>query len=108
MAQAARMRLICFPLGEQLTAASVIYEEKEGANKAGENENGKAEASPTPAAPASSEVPPSFNPIVTLQWPSPETIYFKTAYVRLMPGETINTFQRWHQLNLSAQAAILK
>jgi len=25
-----------------------------------------------------------------------------------MPNETINTFQRWHVLNLSAQAAILK
>jgi len=25
-----------------------------------------------------------------------------------MSNETINTFQRWHQLTLSAQAAILK
>jgi hypothetical protein len=86
------------PLGEQLIAASVIYEEKSGTKKAGANENAKPGASP----------PPSFNPIVRLQWPSPEMIYFQTAYVRVMPSETINTFQRWHQLNLSAQAAILK
>jgi hypothetical protein len=45
---------------------------------------------------------------VRLQWPSPEQLYLKTAFVRVMPSETINTFQRWHLLNLSAQAAILK
>jgi hypothetical protein len=89
------------PLGNQLIAASVAYEEKSGAKKANAN------ASPA-AATSASTVPPSFNPIVNLEWPSPETLYFKTAYVRLMPSETINTFQRWHQLNLSAQAAILK
>jgi hypothetical protein len=89
------------PLGDQLIAASVAYEEKSGAKKANAN------ASPA-AATSASTVPPSFNPIVNLEWPSPETLYFKTAYVRLMPSETINTFQRWHQLNLSAQAAILK
>jgi hypothetical protein len=53
-------------------------------------------------------VPPSFNPIVRLDWRAPETLYIQTAFVRLMPNETINTFQRWHQLALSAQAAILK
>ncbi|HSK62809.1 MAG TPA: hypothetical protein VK893_03180 [Pyrinomonadaceae bacterium] len=89
------------PLGDQLISASVAYEEKSGAKKADAN------ASPAPAT-ASSAAPPSFNPIVRLEWPSPETLFFKTAYVRLMPSETINTFQRWHQLNISAQAAILK
>ena len=86
------------PLGDQLISASAAYEERSGAKKA--NANG------SPA--TTSTVPPSFNPIVRLEWPTPETLYFKTAYVRLMPSETINTFQRWHQLNLSAQAAILK
>jgi hypothetical protein len=89
------------PLGDQLIAASVAYEEKSGAKKANAN-------APPATATAASTVPPSFNPIVNLEWPSPETLYFKTAYVRLMPSETINTFQRWHLLNLSAQAAILK
>ena len=94
------------PLGDQLIAASVSYEEKSGTKKASANANANPAASPSPA--SSSTVPPSFNPIVTLQWPAPEMLYFKTAYVRVMPSETINTFQRWHQLNLSAQAAILK
>lgn len=92
------------PLGEQLIQASVIYEEKTATKKTSENAN----ATPSPAASASPSVPASFNPIVRLEWRSPETLYFQTAYVRLMRAETINTFQRWHMLSLSAQAAILK
>ena len=92
------------PLGDQLIAASKSYEERSGTKKP----NANAEASATPAASSSAAVPPSYNPIVRFEWPSPEALYFKTAYVRVMPSETINTFQRWHQLNLSAQAAILK
>ena len=91
------------PLGEQLIAASIIYEQKTATTKAS-----NANATPSPAASASPDVPPSFNPIVRLEWRSPETLYFQTAYVRLMRTETINTFQRWHVLSLSAQAAILK
>ena len=52
--------------------------------------------------------PPSFNPIVRMEWPSPETVYIQTAYVRVYTNETINTFQRWHRLTLSPQAAVLK
>lgn len=103
------------PLGDQLITASVTYEER-SATKKGGNENAKPAASPahgsssatTPAATTATTTPPSFNPIVRLEWPSPETLYLKTAYVRVMPSETINTFQRWHLLSLSAQAAILK
>lgn len=83
------------PLGEQLIAASVAYEQKI-----------------TKKEPASTStpggVPPSFNPIVRLDWRAPETLYVQTAFVRRMPNETLNTFQRWHMLTISAQAAILK
>jgi hypothetical protein len=96
------------PLGDQLIAASLTYEERSATKKTGEKANGKPGASPTPASSSSPTTPPSFNPIVRLEWPSPETLYLKTAYVRVMPSETINTFQRWHLLNLSAQAAVLK
>ena len=96
------------PLGEQLIAASVVYEQRTATKKATPNVNSNSAASPTPAATPASGVPPSFNPIVRLEWRAPETLYFQTAFVRLMPNETINTFQRWHVLNLSAQAAILK
>ena len=62
--------------------------------------------SPSPS-PTSSREPASFNPIIRLEWPSPERLYFQTAYVRLRPIEAF-TFPRWHLLTLSAQAAILK
>jgi hypothetical protein len=92
------------PLGERLIAASVIYEQRTATRRAGANTNAPASPTPTP----SGAVPPSFNPIVRLEWRTPDALYFQTAFVRLMPNETINTFQRWHLVNLSAQAAILK
>jgi hypothetical protein len=92
------------PLGEQLIAASVVYEQRTATKKVNANGNSAA----APAHTTTAGVPPSFNPIVRLDWRAPETLYFETAFVRLMPNETINTFQRWHLLNLSAQAAILK
>jgi hypothetical protein len=97
------------PLGNELINASVIYEQRTATSKA-ETKNSNAKvASPSPAVNTTqSATPASFNPIVRLEWPSPERIYFQTAYVRLMPSEAINTFQRWHLLNLSAQAAVLK
>jgi hypothetical protein len=106
-------------LGEKLIDASISYEENAKKSSAA-NSNAKPGASPAHASSSSStraststsasgsNMPPSFNPIVRLEWPSPETLYFKTAYVRLMGSETINTFQRWHLLSLSAQAAVLK
>jgi hypothetical protein len=91
------------PLSEQLLAASVAYDQKTTTKKANNNSNsGTHTVSSTPSVPA------SFNPIVRLDWRSPDMLYFQTAYVRLMSNETINTFQRWHLLNISAQAAILK
>jgi len=90
------------PLSDQLMAASVAYDEKTTVKKANSNANTTQTASSNPSVPA------SFNPIVRLDWRRPETLYFQTAYVRLMPNETINTFQRWHALSISAQAAVLK
>ena len=99
------------PLSQQLIAASVTYEEKSATKRSSENTNAShisSATAATPASPSSAAAPPSFNPIVRLQWPAPEQLYLKTAFVRVMPSETINTFQRWHLLNLSAQAAVLK
>jgi hypothetical protein len=98
------------PLGDLLITASKSYEERSGTKKANANASqaSSSPASSSTAASSAQTVPPSFNPIVRLEWPSPEALYLKTAYVRVMPSETINTFQRWHQLNLSAQAAVLK
>jgi hypothetical protein len=89
-------------LGDQLLTASVAYDQALSAKN-----SSSASPSPSPAS-STTTVPASFNPIVRLEWSSPERLYFQTAYVRLMPAEVIKTFPRWHLLNLSAQAAILK
>jgi hypothetical protein len=95
------------PLREQLLVASVAFDQKASTKK---NDTGgnSAAASVTPQTTAASSTPASFNPIVRLEWKSPERLFFQTAYVYLMPTEAITTFQRWHALNLSAQAAVLK
>jgi hypothetical protein len=56
---------------------------------------------------AKSGTPVSFNPIVMLNWPQPETLYVKTAFVRTYENNPLNNFQRWHVLHLSPQAALL-
>lgn len=101
------------PLGDQLINASASYEQKTGAKRTEPPKNASANANNTPSlsatpTPTPPTVPASFNPIVRLEWPSPERLYFQTAFVRLMPNEAINTFQRWHLVTLSAQVAILK
>lgn len=86
-------------LKDDLVKASIAYEEKVGPKKS----NDKPGTSTSPGS-----LPASFNPIVRLAWTTPDMLYLQTAYVRLLPNEPINTFQRWHLLALSAQAAILK
>ena len=48
----------------------------------------------------------SFNPIVRLEWPTPEKLYVETAYVTFR-SELIKTFSRWHLITLSPQAVVL-
>jgi len=92
-------------LRDALIAASRVYEERNpGGKKKSDNKESKAGENSAPDA----AIPTSFNPIIRLEWTSPEKLFFETAYVRLMPNETITTFQRWHLLMLSPQAAVLK
>jgi WD40 repeat protein len=91
-------------LSDVLLEASRIFEQKtSGENKKSEGHQGSSGTGTT-----SSIIPASFNPIVRLEWTSPEKLYFQTAYVRLFPNEQINNFQRSHLLILSPQAAVLK
>jgi hypothetical protein len=94
-------------LRDPLIAASRSYEKRNSGVKkksdSAENSGDKATESP-----AQSAIPSSFNPTIRLEWTSPEKLFFETAFVRLMPNEPITTFQRWHVLVLSPQAAILK
>ena len=81
-------------LRDTLIAASKAYEAK--TSKSGENST------------ATDEIPATFNPIIRMEWVAPDKVYFETAYVRLIPNDPITSFQRWHLLILSPQAAILK
>ena len=87
-------------LRDSLTAASRIYEERSLSGKKSADNNGQSTTATGP--------PASLNPIIRLEWLSPEKLFFETAYVRLMPGDPITTFQRWHLATLSPQAAVLK
>jgi hypothetical protein len=91
-------------LRDGLIAASRTYEEKTSGKRKPDNPDSKSGVNST----AQSAIPSSFNPIVRLEWTSPEKLYFQTAYVRLIPNEPISTFQRWHLLLLSPQTAVLK
>lgn len=94
-------------LRDALIRASRIYEEKNSANQKGDgNDNGDRQAGESKA--DQSAIPSSFNPIIRLEWTSPERLFFETAYVRLLPNEPISTFQRWHLVVISPQAAVLK
>lgn len=86
---------------EPLIAASRALEEKSAEQRANGN-------SQSPTATAAATIPASFNPIIRLEWSTPENLYFQTAFIRLIPNDPITTFQRWHLLVLSAQAAILR
>lgn len=90
-------------LHDALVAASRIYEERSLSGKKGSG----ADNSAKPAA-GNSDSPASLNPAIRLEWVTPDKVFFETAYVRLMPGDPITTFQRWHLVTLSAQAAVLK
>lgn len=85
-------------LNETLLAASAVYEEKLPGKKVEptKQDQGRATA-----------FHPSFNPIVRLEWPTPEKMYLETAFIRLF-NEPVHTWSRWHLVTLSPQAAVLK
>lgn len=89
-------------LRERLMTASASFDEQ---SQAGKKKTGDAAAKP--ANMPSPEVPFSFNPIVRLEWPTPEKLYIETAYLSLR-SELIKTFSRWHLLTLSPQSAVLR
>jgi hypothetical protein len=89
-------------LSDRLIEASRNYEAKTSSGKKNE-ENESADNKSLDSA-----IPASFNPIVRLEWVAPERLYFQTAYIRVIPNDPISTFQRWHLLALSPQAALLR
>jgi hypothetical protein len=93
-------------LRDALVAASRIYEQRNSGKKNGDGADNS--GSNAKESTSDSAIPASFNPAIRLEWTSPEKLFFETAYVRLLPNEPINTFQRWHLVILSPQAAVLR
>jgi hypothetical protein len=85
-------------LQEQMLSASASFDQKATGKKAEEQAS-----SPTP----SGTLPVSFNPVVRLEWPTPDKLYVETAFVSVR-SELIKTFARWHLLIFSPQAAVLR
>lgn len=100
------------PLRNQLLISSQAYDNAQ-ASQLNADANADPAAAPTntnTAAPSTLPDPSklvSFNPIVSLVWTSPDTLYFETAFLRRMKNEVDNatSFVRWHRLILTAQAA---
>ena len=86
-------------LEDALIAASRVYEERNSGGK--KNDNSGVSFDP-------SSIPASYNPVIRLEWTIPEKLFFETAYVKLLRDGPITTFQRWHLLQLSPQATVLK
>lgn len=91
-------------LREPLLAASAAYDQDKLHTRKTTGPNNNEAAHP---ATQTSSPPISFNPIIRLEWSQPETLYLKTAFVRIYSTEPVNNFQRWHVLHLSPQAALL-
>lgn len=87
-------------LREPLVAASAEYDEKNLKKKPSGN-SGDASSKQTGA------LPVSFNPVVRLAWPSPETLYLETGFLRIYANEPVSNYLRWHKLDLSMQATQL-
>ena len=91
------------PLREPLLKASARYDEERLAKKSDGQAPGAVEGGG-----AADAAPLSFNPIVRLEWAQPETLYLRTAFVRLYKGgELVTNYARWHALHLSPQAVVL-
>jgi hypothetical protein len=100
-------------LGERLLTASAAFDEKSAAKKKPEDPSNKAGSTQPKSSPAATQPnsppagpPVSFNPIVRIEWPTPDKLYLETAYISVR-SELIKTFSRWHLLTLSPQAAAL-
>jgi hypothetical protein len=88
-------------LNETLLTASAVYEEKLPGKKVEPTKPDQ------PANATATAFHASFNPIVRLEWPTPEKMYLETAFIRLF-NEPVHTWSRWHLVTLSPQAAVLR
>jgi hypothetical protein len=98
------------PLRDPLMTSSADYDAKHLRQPQATNASAqKGQASAPPPAPTGG-TPLSFNPVIRLEWVTPETLLAETGYVRIFQSESEPTrrYLRWHVLHLSPQAIVLK
>jgi hypothetical protein len=99
------------PLRNQLLISSQAYDKQLEKQAAAENSLANVDNQPSAnSAPATTTLPDptklvSFNPIVVLQWTSPDILYFQTGYVKQFenPADNRSSYLRWHRLIFSPQ-----
>lgn len=94
------------PLRNALLLSSQAYDMKQQQPLGAENTtaDGNVQTPPATTLPDPATLV-SFNPIVGLEWTSPEILYFQTAFIRRMQNEvdSVSSFPRWHRLIFSPQ-----
>ena len=101
------------PLRNQLLISSAAYDKQLEQQAAAENTVANANDQTAANAPPQTTTLPdpsklvSFNPIVMLQWTSPDILYFQTGYIKQFenPADNRSSYLRWHRLVLSPQPA---
>ena len=108
------------PLRNSLLISAKAYDDLLAANtdaNANTNSNANkpnANASPAPSLPPNALPDPnklvSFNPIIVLNWPTEEQLYFQTAFVKRMrnDADSVTSFARWHRLFLTPQPSAIR
>ena len=93
------------PLRNQLLISAQAYDQAQ-ANQLNADTNQQPGNTAAPSTLPDPSKLVSFNPIVMLSWPSPDILYFETAYIRRMKNEadSATSFVRWHRLVLTPQA----
>jgi hypothetical protein len=93
------------PLRDQLFASSADYDAKHIQSRAAAQKDQA--GAPKNGAGAT---PLSLNPVIRLEWVSPETLLVETGYLRIFQNESEPTrrYLRWHVLHLSPQAVVLQ
>jgi hypothetical protein len=106
------------PLRAPLLASSADYDAKHLQHATTVNAGARKDqtGTPTPQSPApssatqSSATPLSFNPVIRLEWLTPEMLFVETGYVRIFQSESEPTrrYLRWHILHLSPQSVVMQ
>jgi hypothetical protein len=102
------------PLRNHLLLSSQAYDREQAAKL---DANVQTDANVAPAANTNVAAPTtlpdektlvSYNPIVALNWPSDDLLYFQTAYIKRMKNEadSVTSFPRWHRLALTPQPVV--